>query len=95
MNETFGLSNQFIFAAGLADYWAPGTEDITDPEIGELKFYYTSWDSNIGLVQDIELKTKICESKDFYNINGTINQESNFFPTQEYSQSDLQRFGVG
>lgn len=60
------------------DYGNPG--DITDPEIGELKFYYKYWLQG-DIITFHELKTKVCEQLDFNNNPNKITiEKSAFFP---------------
>lgn len=42
-NATFGSANGFAVAAAVTSFDG-SSEDITDPEIGEIKFYLKSWD---------------------------------------------------
>ncbi len=81
-------------AASLWERKGSETGDITDPEIGELKFYYKTWATGYSL-NFTELKTKVCEKKDFHKINGTISDESAFYLPQERKQRDLDKYGVG
>ena len=48
-NDTFGLADQFTIAASLWSEESGDTEDITDPEIGEIKFYYKTYSLNSSL----------------------------------------------
>ncbi len=68
-----------MVAAGVVRIGFNDDGDITDPEIGELKFYYKFWTPG-GEIFFRELKTNLCVAKDFYKINGVINEESDFFP---------------
>ena len=61
-NATFGSANGFAVAAAVTSFDG-SSEDITDPEIGEIKFYLKSWDVD---AQDkgiffTELKQKVCQ----------------------------------
>lgn len=73
------------------------SSNITDPTIGELKFYYKKWDV---LIEDglgfFEVETRPCVPSDFYQYNGTTYEESSlFYPTKALSQGYLDQYGVG
>ena len=45
-NFSFGSHDGFIVAAGITEYPLSESSGIEDPEIGELKYFIKSWDSN-------------------------------------------------
>ena len=49
MTEPFGTANGFAIAAAVTKYDG-NSEEITDPTIGELKYYLKRWDD--GLFDD-------------------------------------------
>ena len=73
------------------------SEDITDPEIGEIKFYLKHWDVDdvIKGVHFKELESRICQASDFNDIEGTYNDVSPFYPLKPQSKTDLGTYGVG
>ena len=73
------------------------SEDITDPEIGEIKFYLKRWDVD-GEIKGVffkELETRVCESSDFNDVEGTSSDVSPFYPLKPQSKTDLGTYGVG
>ena len=96
LSQTFGSSDGFAIAAAVTSYDG-SSEDITDPEIGEIKFYQKQWDVDAPQkgVFFTELKTKICEQGDFNDIDGTNSETSPFYPLNPQSFTDLRTYGVG
>ena len=92
---TFGSADGFTIAAAITSYDG-SNEDITDPEIGEIKFYLKQWDvdePNFDL-RFVELENKVCQPEDF-NF-GNVTDEANvstFYPVKELSESDLKSYG--
>ena len=60
-NDTFGSADGFAIAAAITSYDG-SNEDITDPEIGEIKFYLKTWNIDLpgSSIKFIELETKVC-----------------------------------
>ena len=88
-NATFGLEDSFTVAAALTFYDGSNV-DVTDPEIGELRFYLKSWDSTaeVSSTQFTELKTRVCTRADL-NYGKGDSTESKFFPISENNVSEL------
>ena len=90
-NATFGNADGFAIAAAITSYDG-SNEDITDPEIGEIKFYLKTWDIDqpeFGL-RFVELENKVCQPEDF-NF-GNVTDEANvsaFYPVKDLSESYL------
>ena len=66
-NATFGAADGFVVSAAVTSYDG-SSEDITDPEIGEIKFYLKHWDvsaNSTETIQFTELEHKLCQSEDF------------------------------
>ena len=75
-DESFGSADGFIVSAAIVSYNGVD-EDITDPEICEIKFYLKHWDSEsttkgIGFT---ELEHRICEPEDFNFRNATTKSD--------------------
>ena len=84
-NETFGSTDGFVVAAAMTRFDG-SNEDITDPEIGEIRFYLKHWDVddpsyNLNFT---ELETKVCQSTDFNYNNGSssANEKALFYPVK-------------
>ena len=62
-------------------------EDITDPEIGEIKFYLKQWDINVEgyTVNFLEIETKLCSITDLNDEVGTYSGVSAFYPVEKSS----------
>ena len=89
----FSQQDGFRVAAGLVSY--EGSEQIEDPEIGTLKFYYKhfSHPDYEELFEFKELESEFCErAKDFNDVEGS-NPGSGFYPTHPSSVVDLDRLG--
>ena len=58
------------------------SEDITDPEIGQIKYYLKQYDTNDATysVNFVELKSRLCEPKDLNFGDGSSSESSPFFP---------------
>ena len=94
-NATFGSADGFVVAAAITAYDG-STEDITDPEIGEIKFYLKQWDVDDPsfIVNFEELEHKICKPEDF-NYQSSEKSASKFYPVRKQSKTDLKAYGPG
>ena len=87
VNDTFGHADGFAVAAAITAF--DGSKvDITDPEVGQIKFYLKQWDVDEPhlSIQFVELENKICQHEDF-NF-GNVTDEANvspFYPVKEAS----------
>ena len=74
----------------------PSGPSIEDPEIGMIKMYIKTWDNfdveTNGAISFREVKTKLCEEKDFRNKDGT-NPESKFFVNDNFAKNEIARHG--
>ena len=86
--------SNFMVAAGITAYDG-SSEIITDPSIGELKFYKKGWsgaETPSGLFQPIATKT--CAQSIFYHSDDIENTgDTRFYLTSQNSLVDLQIYG--
>ena len=93
-NSTFGMVDGFTVAAALTIFDGSNA-DITDPEVGELKFYLKRWDTSDEVSEKFtELKTKVCTREDL-NYGQGDSEESKFFPISDNDKSSLSSYGAG
>ena len=60
-DQAFTRSDGFHVAAGIIDISIDPSESLVeDPEIGHLKFYIKSWDTDVGKLEFTELSTRYC-----------------------------------
>ena len=95
VDDIFGHADGFAVAAAITAYDG-SKEDITDPEVGQIKFYLKQWDVDEPhfSIRFIELEDKKCQPEDF-NF-GNVTDEANvspFYPVKEESKSDLKFYG--
>ena len=64
-SHSFGAEHGFVVAAAITAFDGKAF-NITDPTIGELKFYYKTWDleADTGLLFN-EIETRPCVPSDF------------------------------
>ena len=97
-NDTFTTNDGFNIAAGIVQIDSESTgPSIEDPEIGTLKMYRKTWDFTNedeykGNVEFFPIATHFCEDKDFNDVDGS-NEESNFYPTDPFSEKKLKIYG--
>ena len=63
--------------------------DLTDPEIGEIKFYLKYWDVDVeGYTVDFkEIESKVCTEADLNDNSGSNSDVSAFYPVEKSSVS--------
>ena len=63
--------------------------DITDPEIGEIKFYLKQYDIDEVdyTINFTEIASRICTELDFNDYDGTNSDVSAFYPVEKNSVS--------
>ena len=95
-NATFGAANGFAVAAAVTSFDGSSV-DITDPEIGEIKFYLKHWDVEKpeNSVYFEELENRICTEQDFNDVDDSNSDVSNFYPLNKVSKPDLDSYGAG
>ncbi len=59
--------------------------DITDPEIGEIKFYLKQWNVDVDgySLNFLEIESKVCTDADLNDENGSNSDDSAFYPVEK------------
>ena len=96
--DSFSVEDGFMVAAAVTDFAAGGGNvDITDPEIGEIKFYLKNWDVTwtSSIINFKEIETKVCTEADLNDHEGTYSDVSAFYPVKQSSVQYVKKYGPG
>ena len=94
--DAFGAQDGFMIAAAVTNFDGSNV-DITDPEIGEIKFYLKQWDVDVEgyTVSFKEIESKVCTDSDLNDHKGSNSDVSAFNPVELNSVSYVKQYGPG
>ena len=92
-DEEFSFnSNKFMFGAAVTAFDGKG-EDITDPEIGEVKFYRKQWGDDIPGLLFEEMETVPCMKTDYFGASGKGDlHDAVFLPFRSKEQRQFEAY---
>ena len=85
-SDAFGADDGFMVAAAVTNFDGSNV-DITDPEIGEIKFYLKHWNIDVEkhTIDFKEIESKVCTEADLNDHEGTNSDVSSFYPIEKSS----------